>query len=119
MTYSPIRCGGLAVGGGASGNEEGPAAKIKMNGKTGIIARNYDQRVRVTPKIRHTIPIVGAVAAGTTVGWSLLLLQNLFKKAIDDAFEIEYRIHGSWDDPKIELIEAVDENRKPLPRNDK
>ena len=98
---------------------EGPAAKIKMNGKTGIIARNYDQRVRVTPKLRHTIPIVGAVAAGTTVGWSLLLLQNLFKKTIDDAFEIEYRIYGSWDDPQIELIKAVDENRKPLPRNDK
>jgi len=98
---------------------EGPAAKIKISGKTGIIARDYDQIVRVTPKIRQTLPLVGAVAAGTTVGWSLLLLQNLFKKVIDDAVEVEYRISGSWDDPKIELIKAVDENRKELPKTDK
>lgn len=98
---------------------EGPAAKIKISGKTGIIARDYDQTIRVTPKIRQTLPLVGAVAAGTTVGWGLLLLQNLFKKAIDDAVEVEYRISGSWDDPKIELIKAVDENRKELPKTDK
>ena len=98
---------------------EGPAAKIKMSGKTGIIARDYDQHIRVTPKIRQTLPLVGAVAAGTTVGWGLLLLQNLFKKAIDDAVEVEYSITGSWDDPTIELIRAVDENQRALPRIDK
>ena len=53
------------------------------------------------------------------MGWSLLLLQNLFKKAIDDAVEIEYQVTGSWDDPQIELIRAVDENRKDLPKIDK
>jgi uncharacterized protein (TIGR02099 family) len=98
---------------------EGPAAKIEMSGKTGIIARDYDQSVKVTPRIRQTLPLVGAIAAGSTVGWSLLLLQNLFKKVIDDAVEVEYRISGSWDDPEIELIKAVDENQKDLPRNDK
>jgi uncharacterized protein (TIGR02099 family) len=98
---------------------EGPAAKIKISGKTGIIARDYDQLIRVTPKIRQTLPLVGAVAAGSTVGWGLLLLQNLFKKVIDDAVEVEYRITGSWDDPKVDLIKAVDENKKALPRIDR
>jgi uncharacterized protein YhdP len=46
-------------------------------------------------------------------------LQNLFKTAIDDAVEIEYRITGSWDDPQIELLKAVDENQKALPKIDK
>jgi uncharacterized protein YhdP len=94
---------------------DGPAAKIKISGKTGIIRREYDQHIRVTPKIRQTLPIIGAVAAGTTVGWGLLLLQNVFKKVIDDAVEIEYRVTGSWDDPQIELIKAVDENQQDLP----
>ncbi|MCP4470683.1 MAG: TIGR02099 family protein [Gammaproteobacteria bacterium] len=97
---------------------DGPAAKIKISGKTGIMDRDYDQTIRVTPKIRHTLPLVGAVAAGTTVGWGLLLLQNLFKKVIDDAVEVEYRVSGSWDDPKIDLIKAVDENQKELPKID-
>ncbi len=93
----------------------GPAAKIKISGKTGIVDRDYDQRIRVIPNIRHTLPILGVVAVGTTVGWGLLLLQNVFKKAIDDAVEIEYRVSGSWDDPQVELIKAVDENQQDLP----
>jgi uncharacterized protein YhdP len=98
---------------------DGVAAKIKISGKTGIVARDYDQVIRVTPKIRHTLPLLGAVAASNAVGWGLLLLQNLFKTAIDDAVEIEYRVTGSWDDPNIELLKAVDENQKELPKIDK
>jgi uncharacterized protein YhdP len=98
---------------------DGPAAKIKISGKTGILSRDYDQIIRVTPKIRQTLPVIGAVAAGSTIGWGLLLLQNLFKKSIDDAVEVEYRVTGSWDDPKIELIKAVDENQQELPTIDK
>ncbi|MCP4980930.1 MAG: TIGR02099 family protein [Gammaproteobacteria bacterium] len=98
---------------------DGPAAKIKIKGKTGILERNYDQHIRVTPKIRQTLPLVGAVLEGATVGWGLLLLQNLFKRSIDDAVEVEYLVKGSWDDPQIELIKAVDENKKELPTIDK
>ena len=98
---------------------DGPAARLKISGKTGLINRDYDQVIRVTPKFRQTLPILGAVAASTTVGWGLLLLQNLFKKSIDDAVEIEYKVTGSWDDPQIELIKAVDENQEELPNLEK
>ena len=98
---------------------DGPAAKIKISGQTGIKTRDYDQLIRVTPKIRQTLPLIGAVSAGSTVGWGLLLLQNLFKKSIDDAVEVEYKITGSWDDPQIELIKAVDENQQELPKHEK
>jgi len=98
---------------------DGPAAKLKITGKTGMVNRDYDQVIGVTPKLRETLPIIGAIAASTTVGWGLLLLQNLFKKSIDDAVEIEYKVTGSWDDPQIELIKAVDENQEDLPNAEK
>ena len=98
---------------------DGPAAKIRISGKTGIKTRDYDQTIRVTPKIRQTLPLIGAISAGSAVGWGLLLLQNLFKKSIDDAVEVEYKITGSWDDPQIELIKAVDENQQELPNFEK
>jgi uncharacterized protein YhdP len=98
---------------------DGPAAKLKISGKTGMVNRDYDQVIGVTPKLRQTLPIIGAIAASTTVGWGLLLLQNLFKKSIDDAVEIEYKVTGSWDDPQIELIKAVDENQEDLPNAEK
>ena len=98
---------------------EGPAAKIKISGQTGIKTRDYDQTIRVTPKIRQTLPLIGAISAGSTVGWGLLLLQKLFKKSIDDAVEVEYKVTGSWDDPQIELIKAVDENQQELPQRER
>jgi uncharacterized protein YhdP len=98
---------------------DGPAAKIKISGKTDIINRDYDQLIRITPKIRQTLPLLGAVAASTAVGWGLLLLQNVFKTAIDNAVEVQYHVTGSWDDPAIELIKAVDAQQRKLPKNDR
>jgi len=92
----------------------GTSAVIKIVGMTDINKREYDQNMKVIPKIRQTLPVLGAVSAGSAVGWGLLLLQNLFKKVIDDAVEVEYQITGSWDDPQIELIKAVDENQMEL-----
>ena len=31
----------------------------------------------------------------------------------------KHLVTGSWDDPQIELIKAVDENQRALPRNDR
>ena len=122
MEFDEIK-GSYRVGDGVLYTEDtrldGPAAKVKISGKTGIIARDYDQVMRVTPKIRQTLPLLGAVAVGTTVGWGLLLLQNLFGTVIDNAMEVEYRVTGSWDDPQIELLKAVDGNQNALPRIDK
>ena len=98
---------------------DGPAAKLKVSGKTDIIGRTYDQIMEVTPKFRQTLPLIGVVAVSTPVGWGLLLLQNLFKKSIDEAVEVEYKVTGSWDDPQIELIRAVDENQQDLPNIEK
>jgi len=98
---------------------EGTAAVIRISGKTDIGKRIYDQNIKVTPKIRQTLPVIGAITSGSAVGWSLLLLQNLFNKAIDKAVEVEYQITGSWEDPQIELIKAVDENQNELPDRDR
>lgn len=89
---------------------DGTSAKIDISGITGMRRRDYDQTMVVTPKIRQTLPLIGAVSAGSGVGWGLLLLQNLFKKAIDKVVEIKYEVTGSWEEPIVTLIEAVENN---------
>jgi len=98
---------------------EGITAEIRITGNTDLNQRSYDQQMFVTPKIRHSLPVIGAVAAGASVGLSLLILQNLFKDVIDKVIEIEYKITGSWEDPQIELVKATDENNKVYRKIDK
>jgi len=83
---------------------DGPAAEISITGRTGLRDRDYDQKIVIVPKIRQTLPLIGGLVAGSTVGWGLLLLQNLFKSSIDDTVSIEYTMTGSWDDPQLTLI---------------
>lgn len=84
---------------------DGPSAKVLVTGTTGLRTQVYDQKMFITPKVRQTLPLIGGIAAGSGVGWGLLLLQKLFKTVIDKTVEIEYTIKGSWDDPKIVLVE--------------
>lgn len=83
---------------------DGPAAKVKVIGRTGLRDRNYDQKIYVVPKIRHALPVIGSILQGSGVGWGLLLLQNLFKSSIDDTIQIEYGLTGSWDEPVIGVV---------------
>ncbi len=83
------------------------STRIRISGRTGLRDRDYDQTMLVIPKIRHTLPLLGALAAGTTVGWGLLLIQSLFKDAIDKSVEVEYKVTGPWADPQLELVKKV------------
>jgi uncharacterized protein YhdP len=86
---------------------KGTSADVRISGKIGLRERNYDQTLIVIPNIRHTLPILGTLAAGSAVGWGLLLLQNLFKDAIDKSVEIEYKVTGPWGNPQLDLVKKT------------
>ena len=86
---------------------DGVSADVKIYGKIGLRERNYDQTLLVTPNIRHALPVLGSLLSSNAVGWGLLLLQNLFKKSIDKSVEIEYKVTGPWENPKVDLVEKV------------
>ncbi|MFT5975206.1 MAG: hypothetical protein ACI9YO_001383 [Gammaproteobacteria bacterium] len=83
---------------------DSPSAKVLVTGSTGLRSKVYDQKMFITPKVRQALPVIGSIVAGSGVGWGMLLLQKIFKTAIDKTVEIEYTIKGTWDNPKITLI---------------
>lgn len=78
-----------------------PAADVSISGSTDLAAQRYDQRVRISPSMGSTLPIVGALAGGPAAGAAVLLAQNVFRGGIAQA---EYRIAGPWRDPEIERV---------------
>jgi len=87
----------------------GPSARIDVSGRTGLEAKDYDQRVVVTPALSDTLPLAGALFGpiGAGAGAVFFLGQKLFKgipDQIDRILSREYVVTGTWDDPSIEKI---------------
>lgn len=94
---------------------KGPAANISVTGRTGLRARDYDQQMVVVPHVGNSLPVVGAVVAGPLGAAAGFAVQGLLGKGLNKAASARYRITGSWDDPKMTLVEKHDVVVPPSP----
>ncbi len=81
---------------------DGPAGRIQVSGRTGLVDEDYDQLVTVIPDAAASVPVLtvlaGAEPITAIVTWTL---KNVFQSQIDEALSFQYTITGSWDNPKV------------------
>ncbi|MCB1826095.1 MAG: hypothetical protein KDJ54_16565, partial [Candidatus Competibacteraceae bacterium] len=83
---------------------EAPAARIDIQGRTGLRDHDYDQQITVTPNLGGALPVAGALAGGPAVGAAVLVAERLLQKGIEQATRYRYTLTGSWDDPVLEPL---------------
>ncbi len=71
-------------------------ARVEIAGRTGLVAKDYDQIMTVTPKLTSSLPLAPLWLAEKA------LKRELFGKT----FSAQYTITGSWADPKVESIQV-------------
>ena len=98
---------------------EGPAANIRIRGRTDLRAQQFDQTIDVNPRSGNLLTVVGAVAGGP-VGAALGAATNaVLSKPLGEIGAKTYRVTGPWKDPKVEVAERdadVPPPPKPKPR---
>lgn len=108
LTFSRIE-GDIALRGGDAHTSnlvmDSAAAVVRIEGRTGLVARDYDQRITVVPNLSGAAPVVGTLVFGPQVGAVMLLFQKLLQKNVDEAARTEYRVTGSWEQPRVEEVE--------------
>ena len=82
---------------------EGAAADIRMRGRTGLRAHDYDQTVDVTPHTGGALAVVGAVVGGPIGAAAGLALS----RGINKVAHARYSITGSWAKPVITTISTT------------
>jgi uncharacterized protein YhdP len=92
---------------------KGPSADIKVSGRTGLSARDYDQELQVTPKVGGVLPVVGALAAGPVGVAAGLVAQGVLNSPINSMTRARYKVTGSWEKPQIDLIARERSRRAP------
>src|SRR3546814_5525333 len=80
------------------------AAEIRVRGRAGLVAQDYDQMVDVRPKAGSVFPAVGALAAGP-VGLAVgALAQLVLQKLIKRADRPLYHVTGPWAAPEVKVV---------------
>lgn len=93
----------------------GPAMQITISGRTGIVSRDYNQDISVVPDLSKNLPVLSSLLGGPLVGGAVYLLDyftNLGDQ-INKTVTLRYKMTGSWDNSKIEFVDAPGIN----PRN--
>lgn len=84
------------------------SARIGVTGRLGLLDRDFDQTVMVTPKSTASLPVVGALAGGPAVGAAIFVAQKLIGDNVDIITSTQYALTGSWDDPVITRLYGKD-----------
>ncbi|OOG61362.1 TIGR02099 family protein [Rhodanobacter sp. B04] len=84
---------------------DGPAANVRVSGRTGLRTKDYDQQMIVVPHIGNSLPLVGAVVGGPIGAAAGFAVQGLLGRGLNQAASARYKITGSWDKPVMTLVE--------------
>ena len=84
---------------------DGPAAEIRMRGRSDLRAQTHDQTIEVLPKTGNLLPAVGAIAGGP-VGAAVGAVANaVLKRPLGEMGAKTYRVTGPWKEPKVEVLD--------------
>ena len=84
---------------------DGPAAEIKLRGRTGLAARDYALEVEVLPRTGSVLPALGAITAGPAGAAVGAVAQAVLNAPMKQMNRTLYSVEGGWDAPKIEVID--------------
>lgn len=90
-----------------------PAAHILMQGRTGLLTKDYDHTLTVIPHVSNTLPIAGALAGGLGIGVATLAIQKLLASGLEQLINYQYRITGKWADPTITPLKDSQNDSSP------
>lgn len=84
---------------------ESSMSNVIFQGKTDLRRRLYDQMMIVMPKVADTLSVASLSLGGIGVKAATLLLQSLLKDELNQFVKFKYHITGSWEQPRIKMVE--------------
>jgi uncharacterized protein (TIGR02099 family) len=93
----------------------GPAGKVRMNGKVDTVAETQSLRLLIQPRLDESAAVAGALLGGPVVGLGALVATKLLQDPIGKAASFEYLVTGSWDEPNVVKMAKTQPSLEALP----
>jgi uncharacterized protein (TIGR02099 family) len=120
FAFDRISCG-LEITNGSMATKDfrmsGPSAQVEMSGRVDLVNETQDLRARVEPSVGESTSLIVAAVINPVWGLGALLLQKILKNPLGQALSFEYRVTGTWTEPKVDRLKADvrDAEAKPEP----
>jgi len=85
---------------------DGPIAKVAIQGNIGMVDKDYDLRMMITPYVTASLPIAATIMGGPIAGAATWLGSKVFSKLVDSMTMHTYQVTGPWDKPTVETVTA-------------
>ena len=95
-----------------------PIAEIMMSGSSNMVSKTWDMRASVKPIFDMSgAAIATGFAVNPLVGLSALVTQFLLRTPLERALTANYKVTGTWDDPKLDPLSDTDTPATPSNTN--
>jgi uncharacterized protein (TIGR02099 family) len=85
----------------------GPVAAIVLAGSASMVEETWDLKAVVVPNLDASgAAVVTALAVNPLLGLGAFLTQWVLKHPLARAMTVQYAVTGSWNDPKVAVIDA-------------
>jgi uncharacterized protein YhdP len=77
-----------------------------MSGRVDLIKETQDLNARVEPSVGESSSLIVAAVINPVWGLGALLLQKILKNPLGQALSFDYRVTGTWAEPKVDRLKA-------------
>ncbi len=91
---------------------DGPIAFVGLRGKIGLAEHNFDVQLDIIPYVTSSLPVVATIAGGPVLGVITWVADQVVSPAVGQLTSNIYRMQGSWDNPKITLLQSQKYSRQ-------
>lgn len=82
----------------------GPAAKIRMNGKLDLVREGQELRLYIQPRLDEGVAVGAGLLGGPVVAVGAYVASKILRDPIAKAASFEYLVGGTWADPQVKKL---------------
>ncbi len=80
---------------------QGPSSRMQLAGTINLRDETIDARLIAALPVAGNLTFLAALATGLPAAAGIYLVSKLFRKQVDQATSVSYRIRGDWDKPDM------------------
>ncbi|MBT8766248.1 YhdP family protein [Metapseudomonas boanensis] len=90
---------------------EGPSSGLELDGTLDLASDRIDANLLVTLPVTNNLPLAALIVGAPAIGGALFVVDKLLGDRVARVASVQYRVEGSWKDPKITFIKPFEKAR--------